>query len=390
KLKSSGNVLSYENDAELELQIFVDEELIDIQKLNTLKLINKEFNVDCNKVDFETIKVIIKNTDGLYDDNINLVYNVEKVFEYKTLIVSDYPFYLTSVIDTVGNTSVKVISTDSYNENITGYDLYIFDAYTPSKLPKDGTIWLFGIDESLEQTGFSVQDVVADEENGLVVSYPKNSTSQFKKLTSGLYKDEFYVSNYVKYGLHRNFTILATCEGNPVIFAGSAENGCREVVFAFDLHDSNLPLMMDYLTLSQNLLEYSFPVILEDTSYICGDNVNINITSNCKSIRVESPTGNVSYLDVSKETTSFKTTEVGTYTLTMTLGDDIRVFKVYVGMPNEESAPSLELSEIALVGELENNYSDGIYDKLIILFILLAVVYVADWMVYCYEQYQLR
>jgi hypothetical protein len=175
-----------------------------------------------------------------------------------------------------------------------------------------------------------------------------------------------------------------------VIFAGTAENGCREVVFAFDLHDSNLPLLMDYLLLSKNLLEYSFPIVLEKTLYTCGDNVNINITSNCDSIRVESPKGNVSYLDVSKESTSLKTTEVGTYILTVISGDDIKEFKIYVGMPNEESAPSLDTTQIALVGELENNYANGIYDKLIILFILLAVIYVADWMVYCYEQYQLR
>ena len=41
-------------------------------------------------------------------------------------------------------------------------------------------------------------------------------------------------------------------------------------------------------------------------------------------------------------------------------------------------------------GVKEKNYRDGIYDKLIVLFVILAVIYMADWMVYCYEQYQLR
>jgi hypothetical protein len=386
----TGNVISYENDALLDIEIYVNDELINKQKISTVKLENTNYYAECSLIDFETIRVVIKNNDGLLDDNENIIYNINRVFEYKTLIVSDHPFYISSVIDTVGNTKVNIMAPANYSTNITGYDLYIFDSYAPKELPHDGTIWLFGINESLNGTGFSVQDIVSDEENGLEVSYAKNSTSQFKKLTSGLAKDKFYLSKYVKYGLYRNFTTLATQDGNPVIFAGTAENGCREVVFAFDLHDSNLPLLMDYLLLSKNLLEYSFPIVLEKTLYTCGDNVNINITSNCDSIRVESPKGNVSYLDVSKESTSLKTTEVGTYILTVISGDDIKEFKIYVGMPNEESAPSLDTTQIALVGELENNYANGIYDKLIILFILLAVIYVADWMVYCYEQYQLR
>ena len=58
-------------------------------------------------------------------------------------------------------------------------------------------------------------------------------------------------------------------------------------------------------------------------------------------------------------------------------------------MPIEEQH-STEIGEFDLVGIKENNYRDGIYDELIILFIILAVIYMADWMVYCYEQYQLR
>ena len=34
--------------------------------------------------------------------------------------------------------------------------------------------------------------------------------------------------------------------------------------------------------------------------------------------------------------------------------------------------------------------TDGEYDPLVLLFVLLAVVFSADWMVYCYEKYQLR
>ena len=127
----------------------------------------------------------------------------------------------------------------------------------------------------------------------------------FKLLTYGLERDQIYVNKYVKYGLYKNFTTLLTHEGNPVIFTGTSEDGVREVVFGFDLHDSNLPLLMDYLILSKNLIDYSFPIILEKSNYICGEQVNINVLSNCDSIKVTDPNGDVSYLDVSSELTSF-------------------------------------------------------------------------------------
>ena len=194
----------------------------------------------------------------------------------------------------------------------------------------------------------------------------------------------------MKYGLYKNFTTLLTHEGNPIIFTGTSDLGVREVVFAFDLHDSNFPLLMDYLILSKNLIDYSFPIIMEESSYICGDTVEMNVLSNCDSIKVTDPNGNISYLDVSEEVTSFKTSLVGTYVITMNFNGDVKEFYIYSNLPTEESVTEAELTEINLTGELENEYSDGIYDKLIIFFIILAIVYVADWVVYCREQYQLR
>ena len=45
---------------------------------------------------------------------------------------------------------------------------------------------------------------------------------------------------------------------------------------------------------------------------------------------------------------------------------------------------------LILSGEREFNYSDGYYDKLPAFFIVICVLLLADWGIYCYEQYQLR
>ena len=72
------------------------------------------------------------------------------------------------------------------------------------------------------------------------------------------------------------------------------------------------------------------------------------------------------------------------------IGDKEKVFNIFVGLPLTEQYNSDEVTTLELQGVKENNYRDGIYDELIVLFIILAVIYMADWMVYCYEQYQLR
>ena len=388
-LKVNANILSYESDSNLNVELYIDDVLVDSKEVSTLKLVESEYLFETDNTDFLNITLEIKNTDGLMLDNTSTIYNVEKEHNYSTLVVSYRPFYIESMLKTVGNTTITVISPDKYSYNMSGYSLYIFDSVTPKTLPKDGTVWLFKPTESIDKAGFSVQDVVEDEK-GIELTYPKNSTSMYKLLTYGLEKETIYVSKYIKYGLYKNFTTLLTHEGNPVIFTGTADNGVREVVFGFDLHESNLPLLMDYLILSKNLIDYSFPIILDDSTYTCGEKVEINVLSNCDSIKVTAPNGDVTYLDVSNEITSFKPTLVGTYVLSMNFNGEIKEFSIYSNLPLEESDTQFEVLDINLSGELENEYSDGIYDKLVVLFIILAIVFVADWVVYCREQYQLR
>ena len=50
----------------------------------------------------------------------------------------------------------------------------------------------------------------------------------------------------------------------------------------------------------------------------------------------------------------------------------------------------MEAAEVSLVGIASEGGFDGIYDPILWLFIALALVFLADWGVYCYEKHQLR
>ena len=65
-------------------------------------------------------------------------------------------------------------------------------------------------------------------------------------------------------------------------------------------------------------------------------------------------------------------------------------YKMYVSADAAESKPLVEEEPLAVTGEKGNEKIDGEFDATTLLFILLAVLFVADWGVYCYERYQLR
>ena len=74
----------------------------------------------------------------------------------------------------------------------------------------------------------------------------------------------------------------------------------------------------------------------------------------------------------------------------MISGETERVFNVYSSLPEEERVPASKASAFSLQGDAGNKKLNGIYDDLLPFFIMLALLFAADWMVYCYEQYQLR
>ncbi len=330
--------------------------------------------------------------DALALDDSVILYNLKGSDDYRVLLVSERPFFLESAIRSklVGAT-VDVLSPDDYKEQ-TGYGLYVFDTVDSTKmsgLPTDGTVWLVNVAGSLEGTGYTVQGAVSLEERG-TLTHATSSSSMTRKLTAGMKKNNIVLTRYIKCALYRNFTTLLSYNGYPVMFAGTGQAGNREVVIAFDLHDSNLPLLFDYSVLMRNLIDYSFPDTVDSTSYTCGETADINVLPNCESIRVVSPKGKVDYLDTNQAVGSILLSEVGLYTVDMTVAGSVRRVNLWSALAEEERIPTQTAASIGLTGEAVSGGFDGQFDPLIILFIALAVVFIADWMVYCYEKYQLR
>ena len=403
-IKFSGNVISYTNDSKIDLELYVDDELIDEMSVDVKSSEQYEYLFEVELTTFKKARIHIKNEDSLALDNDYELYNISEEQDYKALIVSDNEFYLQSILKVYDKVkTIDVIKPSTYSNSYSGYNLYIFDSFSPDSLPTDGTIWFFNPKKSITGSRFSYRNSIDLNENKTDSKYEGKELIQAtvygeeKKLVEGLIKTDgkdenkygLYVMKYNIYGINKNFTTLFTCDDNPIIFTGVSQYGNREVVFGFDLHNSNLPLSSNYIRLMSNLLDYSFPTVIEKSNYVCGDNALINLLPNTKSIKITSPSNSTRYIDVNSATSSFLLTEIGNYTVSITLENNtVMELNIYSSYPLEENNDTT-IDTLKLVGQPENNYSDGRYDNLIILFILLGLLFVADWMVYCYEQHQL-
>ncbi len=340
---------------------------------------------------YVSVRAVIREEDALKDDNEAIAYNKENNSQSSIIIVSPSPLFLEVAIDALGDYNVTTVTPAEYELSYEdkSYGLYIFDSYAPTKTPDDGAVWMVNVTSSSSNSGFTYRSSVELEEpTGF--ERTKSTSSIAKKLLDGVNANGAYLIKYLRYSTYTSYTPLFTTNGVPLIMAGENSYGNRSVVFAFDLHDSNIAMTGDFVNLIGNLLDYSFPSVLDKTSYFVGESAIINTVANSKSIKITSPLGDVKYLDTAQTLNEFVVNEPGTYTISVVSGGTESEYKIYSELGLDERTPTRVEDAFSVYGTPTNDRIDGEFDPLIIIFILIAVIFAADWMVYMYEKRQLR
>lgn len=389
RLTASANVVSYVSDRDLEVRLVVDGREAERKAVAVKK--NEAVPVELSTPiqSFESVSVEIVTKDGYAVDNTVTAHNLEADKSYSVLIVSERGFFFEAAIDALLNSEVKVIDPDVYEKETGEYGLYIFDGYSPSELPR-GSVWLVNCDKNIEKSGFDVRARVTLPEADVIERSSSTATAA-RALLEGVSGEDIYISEYVKYsGMYLKFSTLFSYEGNPLVFAGTNGVGSRQVVFGFDLHESDFALSVDFITLLENLLAYSFPDVVDKGSYTVGEEAIINILSNAEGYRAKAPSGKDVFIDDSSSAAAILLDEVGTYTVFATVSGKEVPYKIFSGADPEESRPVADGGGFVLSGEPTFDSVDGELDPITVLLVCLAVLFIADWGVYCYEKYQLR
>ena len=389
-LYAGGVVTSHTTAATVTVELYVNNSQVPAATKKVALTAGESADVElsCKATSYDSFRLCIKESDNLLIDNEVTSYNLNSEASYSILLVSETPFFYEAALDALTDSVVDVISPEEYNGQ-KGYGLYIFHTFTPDTLP-EGAVWLINCSESIPDSGFGVRGIMSLEDPGKIVK-SESTASRARQLLSGVSGKDIYISEYVKYsGMYTQFTTLFSYDSNPLIFAGVNGLGNRQVVFGFDIHKSDLALSPDFVALLSNLLKYSCPDVVDHTDFVSGEQMDVNITANIDSVKVISPDGEENYLDTSADMSSITLSKVGTYTIkVVSLGSE-KTYKVFAQAPVAESNPSEIGDDFSVYGARAYEKTDGQYDPIVLLFILLAVTFAADWMVYCYEKYQLR
>lgn len=412
---------SYENDSENENNIAIVPHYvcydhdnanfrirfkINDQELGVTKVQTKSAGVECTgKYAFNYTDTIASVTceideyfaeqekgyrDCLSLDNSYTFFNEKAERNANVLLVSRTPLYLQAAFKSWG-VSCKTISPSSYAAT-SGYDIYVFDSFTPEILPTDGAVWFVASDTDVPGSGFSHLNTYTDEENGYRCEYSDDNGSLiYKQLTKNLSKKDVLVSSFERYSRDSdsNFTTILSYRNIPRIFAGRIASGQREVVFSFALQKASLAITYDFLPLIRNLVTFSHPSLLNTFSYIVGDSATINAGDDVVSRTRVAPDGKETpVVKGTSQYINFDFDQVGTYVLKSVNNQKVETdINRFVNYPKEEGSPIAEdLTDYQIVNPTMNKVN-GIYDSILPVAIATAVFFVADWFLYTREQY---
>lgn len=391
----TANVISYDSDARLRIELYIDGKFKTMKNVDFKKGVEQKVSLKDKTTSFSSFEIRIQEGDALDQDNTYAYYKDSVKAKFKTLIVSDNPFYLESMIDVISTGTTRVIKPHEYNKDRRGYDLYIFDGISfenPELVPTDGNIWFINTLAPSQVTNLIyTKDVIMEETAALGVYSEIEGNEIFDECTKNLLKNDIYVARYSRFKLNSdNFTTLVSYDNDPLILVGTTAYGNRQAILTFDLHDSNLPIIADFMVLCSNLVDFSIPTIVNQTNYKCGETMYLNIVNGLKDVSITSPSEEVKFLDyeIGDTTMEYVLSEAGSYTINAKIGDTDVEYKVFSTFPTDESNPNISEEFIVVGGQPATSKHDALIDILYIVAAIAAVLFIVDWGVYCYEQHQ--
>ncbi len=156
-----------------------------------------------------------------------------------------------------------------------GYDCYVFDGVTADKYPTDGDLLFFG----------------AEEKKLFKTTESKDITEDILPAGKGNYFNELNFSVRKACGIESTSLEPMLTEGGRTIMAQGKISGQSVFVCGFDLHDSDLPLKMDFPILIYNILNDFDNSGLSAKQFIAGEPASADLHADTVKAEIEDPEG---------------------------------------------------------------------------------------------------
>lgn len=339
--------------------------------------------------DYADARLVVLADDGLKEDNeYRLHVPPEKTT--RVLLAGERTYFIERALSVFASAELHAQKSIPVQQ-LSGYDLYVFDGCMPDSLPEDGAVWLINPPRSPR----NLQIVFGDALMGTYISANRGLEGDAARLTENLSLADAAVVRFREVTAMGRFTPVITCGAYPVLLAGHSERGFAQLVMPFDLQDSNLPLLTDYVILMNNMLDYSVPPLLDAQDYACGARVYPRTLASCEKLFVQLPDMSIRTLSEEEAQQGISLGAPGSYTLMQELeGGKERLMSAFAHMPKGESlvsggdtARSLSLGEPAQQAEDAPLHEGQRVPVLRLLTLALLALLMLEWVVYHREQY---
>lgn len=206
--------------------------------------------------DFDEACVRAKAEDGLAQDNEAWLQR-QAAHPARVLLVGENPYFWQKALGAFERVELTAAA-DWRDAALEGYDVYAFDGCLPDALPQDGAVWLLNPPRSPRELGV----VLGEQLLGVYVRRAQADTALGERLTSGLALRDVAVARFREMTAQGALEDVLLCGEMPVMAAGKNARGCVQLVMPFDIEDSSLPLLADFIVLVGNMLEASAPQLL--------------------------------------------------------------------------------------------------------------------------------
>jgi len=364
-----------ELEQERQVTLFADGVVVDTRSV--VLSAGQSTDITFQEINRETKEMMVR----LFPDDLlpadDIMYEVLQESEQKrTLLVTERNLFLEKAFSLMDKIELyKTTPSNMVSSQLSGYQLYIFDGYVPEELPTDGHIFLIQphADNGIVTVGAEV--MIAET----VRAASNTGFADIERMYFELAKGSAISASWGKPLLRSGNTTMA-------VFGTDGEQ--KIVVFGFDIHDSDLPLTMNFPVLLYRLMEWYFPERVSGVdSVYAEDSIDFSLQAQSRRAWVETPGGGV--VDIAPPfpaRTFTQTRQVGIYRLVEEDAEGEKTETRFVVHPK-----SLVESDLSLQGE-EGNYMEGgsktvtMGKSLVsIVILLLLLLLLAEWRVNCRE-----
>lgn len=437
---------------EVNISLHIDGSIVSTQKVilnsgkNIVTLATKQSMVADNAIfyqisgisEYESAKITLdglEESDGLLTDNERTVYAADSN-KVKILVVSENATilkgedgqtvadatrttFLVTALRNIGYTlsnKTDIKQEISQVANLEGYNLYIFEGVMPEVLPTDGAVWFINPKTDPVGTSLRITSPFTATQGVTYQMIPavSSETETYKTLVKNIGK--FSANRKIVMGQFRGLSVelgangkpvendsyeeIFTCDNKAVVMAGRKDN-VRIVCLSFDLNKTNLPMLIDFPLLVNNMITYSLPDTVEKRSYDVGETVKFNVPVGTESYEFryhDEKSGEIRTLNaITKgendgylEDSEFTLDKLGVYSILVKYANESeKIIYLPTSVPADES-DILAMGDSVIAPKIENVVEDTEKAPMEIwpyIVMVLLVVLVVEWGVYYRDEF---